>query len=245
MLGTREDYALFAIFVVATFLAGRRGELVAPAIFALWVYHTRIRPIRVATAVLMVLAVALVFQGVSGARVGFSFYGGAGVALNRTASSLGTPIFITSKLIERVPSRVPFARGETYLAALERQLPSPVSIALFGPPTNTGAFKFREILNYGDPNSGFGFSLPSEAYLNFGLGGALLIGGLVGLLFGYAYRRQGPDPTSAVHYLYPVLLATLPLGLRSDALTEIKMVAYPMIAIAIFIYLSRADTSRA
>jgi oligosaccharide repeat unit polymerase len=244
-LGTPNDYALFALFVMATFLAGRRGELVAPALFALWVYHTRLRPIRIGVAMLMTLAVVVLFQGVSGARLGTSFYEGGGVALNRTASSLGTPIFITSKLIQRVPVPVPYSHGETYLAALERQLPSPVAIALFGPPTNTGAFRFRQIINYGDPNSGFGFSLPSEAYLNFGLGGALLIAGFVGLLFGYAYRRHDPDPTRGLDYLYPILLATLPLGLRSDALTEIKMVAYPMIAIVVLIHFSRPRTSRA
>jgi hypothetical protein len=161
-------------------------------------------------------------------------------AVERTLGAVGTPVFITNRLVQSVPSAWPFALGSTYVAAVERQLPGPLATKIFGPPTGTGTFVFRRILHYTNPNNGFAFALPSEGYLNFGLEGALLAGGALGLFLAWAYRQQSADTvTQARHLLYPLAVATIPESLRSDAVASVKLILYPMLLLALAFWLAR------
>jgi len=54
---------------------------------------------------------------------------------------------------------------------------------------------------------------------------------LLGAVVGWAWRRGRRVPASTRDVLYPVLLAGLAYGLRSDALTQVKDVLYPMLAV--------------
>lgn len=227
-IATPTDAVLAAAFVVPTLVSGSRGELIAPALFALWARHTYVRPIAVSRAAAFSIATVLIFQGVAGVRAGDEFFAGADQAIERSVTSIGTPVGITSTLLERVPSSEPYRHGGTYLAAVERQLPGALSVALLGPPVDTASFRYREIIGFASPNAGFGFSLPSEGYLNFGVPGVLFAALGVGWLLGFAYRRVASPPTRALNLLYPILIATLPLSFRGDALLQIKTVLYPM-----------------
>jgi len=147
-------------------------------------------------------------------------------------------------LVERVPFETSFLQGSTYVASIERQLPGAIAVAVFGPPTNTASFEFRRLIGFSNPDAGFGFSLPSEGYLNFGLGGVLAAALMLGGLLGYAARRTAIRPTHARHLLYAILLATLPLSFRSDALQQIKTVLYPMLLSMLVLRLASSLSSR-
>lgn len=235
------DKTVFSLFCIATLFTGSRGELIAPAIFILWAHHRFVRPIPFwrgfvsATVVIFAFTLVTVFR--SNEVLDLSQSSGL---VERALVSIGTPTFITARVLEEVPGQYGHTGGSTYWAALEGQLPGPVARAVLGDPDETGTFVFRSIIGFTNPDAGLGFSLPSESYLNFGFGGALVVAILVGVVFGYGYRRQNDQPSRALHLLYPLLVATLPLSLRSDALAQIKSVAYPLIAIAIAFQLSRA-----
>lgn len=243
-LGRPIDYWLFGAFLALTLAAGTRGSLLAPLLFALFAYHTYIRRISFRRGLTFVILLTLVFQGVTGTRAGGGFFDGAVTSIERSLSSVANPLQITYLLTERVPEIEPFRAGSTYVAALERQLPGPIAIALLGEPDDTGTYAFREIINYRDPDSGLGFAFPAEGYLNFGMVGVLVAAVLVGLLCGYAYKKQWTPPARPLHLLYPVVLATLPLNLRADAVAQVKTVLYPMIALFIIYRLYAIAASR-
>jgi hypothetical protein len=117
--------------------------------------------------------------------------------------------------------------GSTYMAALFRQLPGPVQVALFGPPRTTGSYVYRDLIDFHDPNGRSAFSLPSESYLNYGLAGSFIVALIVGSLFGWAYRRAAAVPSKALHVLSPILVATLPLSLRGMLSCRSSSVLYP------------------
>jgi hypothetical protein len=139
-----------------------------------------------------------------------------------------------------VPDSEPLRLGSTYVAALQRQLPGPIALEILGPPTDTASFELRQMLGFYDPDAGFGFSLPAEGFLNFGLVGVVGACVVTGLLLGGSYaRRPAGLPDRALHVLYPLIVASLPLSLRADAVQQIKTVLYPMVFAAVVFALAR------
>ncbi len=232
------DLALLGSFAFATLLAGSRGELLAPALFVLFAHHTYVRKVGFAPLATAAIVLLVVFQGVSGARAGQGFLADPRLGVERTLGSIATPIQVQSLVMQRVPSRQGYLGGSTYVASAVRQVPGPIANAALGPPDDTASFELRRILEQTNPNFGYGFSLPSEGYLNFGLLGVPLVMVLVGGLLGWAYRQQVPRPSRPVHLLYPILVATLPIAFRSDAVEQMKLVLYPMLLLTAVLYLS-------
>lgn len=228
------DLALFVGFCVVTLVAGSRGELLAPVIFGLWVHHRCVRPIPLRVVVSSCVVVALIFQGIQGVRAGESPLTSPRAAIERTLTSVGVPLQVTSLTTANVPSHASYRLGDTYVESLKRQLPGVVAVRIWGEPSETGTFALRRILQFNSPDAGLGFALPAESYMNFGVAGALVIALLIGLLYGYAYAKQaGVALSRASHLLYGFLIATLPLSLRADAVLQIKAVLYPAVAVAI------------
>ena len=234
----RWDLLLLAGFATPTLVSGSRGELIAPFLFVCWAHHTYVRTIGLKLLVGLTLITLVVFQGVLGIRAGESFYGGLQEGTERTLIAVGTPLLITHSLVERVPGG--FSGGDTYVAAAKRQLPGPIAVAVFGPPDDTGTFVFREIMNFDSPDAGFGFSFPSESYLNFGLPGAFGAAVLAGLIVGLAFVPRPALPTRAAHLLYPVIVVWMPFALKADALAQVKTVLYPMLIFTLAFALSRS-----
>lgn len=134
--------------------------------------------------------------------------------------------------------------GETILAAFLRQIPSPVSVPLFGPVDDTGAYVFRELMHTSSSH-GWGFSLIAEGVLNFGVLGALLLPLCVGLMLRWLYSKSDVVGARSINYIYFIAIATLPIAWRSDLLGTIKGTFYPFLALAAACLLARTMTREA
>ncbi|MFC4553889.1 O-antigen polysaccharide polymerase Wzy [Georgenia faecalis] len=237
-----SDWALLISLAVLSGYAGNRGAMIAIAIVLLYaITRKRTSPIKVAAgfgAVLVAVAAVVNYRSAVVSRSEFA------LDLEATVTDLGVATFTTGITAQQVPDTMPFAGGGTYAAAVARQLPSPIANALFGPPDDTGSQAFRDMLSFTNPHQGFGYSLPAEGYLNFGTVGLVAACFIFGLVVARSHSRAAWPANTSSALLYPVVLAALPMALRSDALGTIKSVLYPLIAAGLVLAWSRAAAAR-
>jgi oligosaccharide repeat unit polymerase len=228
------EAVLVAGTTAVTLAGGDRSTVLAPLLFIAWAWHRNHRQVIMPVGVLIVFLVLITFQAATAYRSSGQlqvWQGSASLAEN-TLRAVSSPTLVTAHVVRLVPERHEYEYGSTYAAALSRQLPGPLARAIFGPPQGTGAFRYRELINYRNPDQGFGFAFSAEAYLNFGYFGAALVPLFLGMLFGYAWRMSRETHLLRARViLYPLLVTTLPYSIRSDALTQTKSVLYPVIAI--------------
>lgn len=132
--------------------------------------------------------------------------------------------------------------GATLFAALIRQLPSPVAVPLLGPPTDTGAFVFRSLFPV-DSAMGYGYSIPAEGVLNFGLLGAFLVPLACGGALAWLYAKVDLASSHSSGWVYLLAAAWVPFAWRSDALGAVKGVLYPAIMMGMAAVLARSLAS--
>lgn len=226
-----REWFVLALYLLAIALSGGRGQLIAPIVYLGWAYSTQVRVIPLRSILVGLLLALIIGTLISNYRQ----HQGPGpafpVALMQNAmNDVSSSAWLTQETITHVPSMTGYMHGSTYLAAVEGQLPGPISRAT-GAPTRTASAMFRGIIGFSNPNAGFAESYPSEAYLNFGLAGCLGAGLFLGALMGWAWRKHRETAIRPRDVLYPVLLAGLVYGFRSDALTQIKDVLYPMLIV--------------
>ena len=227
----RREWIAFILFFLGIIVSGNRSELIPPGVYLAWVYGTQVRVIPVKWIVAALLLALIGGTMISNYRQNQSLWPGSpAVIMQNATGAVSSSAWLTQQTVVRVPSMEGFMHGSTYLAAVEGQLPGPLSRAI-GAPTRTASAVFRGIIDFSDPNQGFAESYPSEAYLNFGLFGCLGAGLFLGMLVGWAWRKVGDMATRPRDVLYPVMLAGLAYGFRSDALTQIKDVLYPMLIV--------------
>jgi hypothetical protein len=224
----RREWVMLGCYLAAVTATGVRGTLIAPLVWLAWARSAGGRPLR-ARAVVLAAVVALAGAAViAGYRTTGALSPGSPAAVAQgAAGDVSSPAWLTQQTVAALASS-PYRHGSTYLAAAEGQLPGPLSRAA-GVPSRTATAVFRNLIGFTDPDEGFSESYPSEAYLNFGLAGCLAAGLLLGALTGWAWRKHRKEPGRARDVLYPVLIAGLVYGFRSDALTEVKDVLYPML----------------
>ncbi|MGG5257451.1 O-antigen polysaccharide polymerase Wzy [Phycicoccus avicenniae] len=133
--------------------------------------------------------------------------------------------------------------GSTIVAGLLRQLPSPIAVRLFGAPDDTGTFVFRNVTGLTASNQGYGFSIPAEGLLNFGVVGVLVLSLVAGIAVAWLYGRFDPTSSRTVGLLYPLAIGTLPFAWRSDTLGAVKGVFYPAVALALVLIVARSIAS--
>ncbi|WP_188510977.1 O-antigen polysaccharide polymerase Wzy [Conyzicola nivalis] len=227
------DWALLgAVGFISLFLLGTRSEIIAPVVLFLWFRLQSGKKFSIWIPIAAVAAAGGIFALVAQLRVK-SPDAPDYPAIESLLVDTSSPILLTSNVAALVPSSTDFYFGSTYLEALKFMLPGPVARALFGEPTGTGAFAYRDLIDFTFSGQGWGFSLPTEAYLNFGFVGVVVIAGLVGWLFGRAYlwANEPHNVNRLSAYVYPLLLSYLPFGLRSDALGQMKSIIYPLLII--------------
>jgi hypothetical protein len=238
-----REWAVLFVYMLAVIARGGRGELIAPAVYIAWVYSARVRAIK-SRWLLTGLLVALIGGSmISNYRqAGDSWPGNPYAVIQNAANAVSSPAWLTQETVIHVPSTIRYMKGSTYFAAVEGQIPGPLSRAA-GVPTRTASAVFRNIIGFSDPNQGFAESYPSEAYLNFGLAGCLGAGVALGALMGWAWAKSRETATRPRDLLYSILLAGLISGFRSDALTQIKDVLYPMLILSALMGLFKVRAS--
>jgi O-antigen polysaccharide polymerase Wzy len=225
------EWSAVSSYILAVALSGQRAGLIAPIVYFAWAYSTQVRVIALRRIVAAVLLALIDGAVISNYRHNGTLSSGSPKAVAQSAvADMSSSAWLTQQTVIHVPSMAPYLHGSTYLAAVESQLPGPVARSM-GAPTRTASAVFRNVVGFFNPNQGFAESYPSEAYLNFGLGGCLGAGLFLGMLMGWAWRKRSEVATRTRDFLYPVLLAGLVYGFRSDALAQIKDVLYPMLAL--------------
>lgn len=222
----RRDWVAIGVLLALLAAAGNRSVPLSSLIFLAFLHHEAVWRIRLRAVVAGAAAMVLLMVAVVLWRSG-SPSSGSGAAMVQTAvESVASPVGITARLLEVVPGETGYFMGSTYLAAAEYLLPGPIARALLGEPSMTGSLAYRDLIDFRDESQGLGFSLMAEAYLNFGPAGVAVALGAFGLLLARAWRLSRPLALRARDLLYPILIAQLPYLLRTDALSQVKMILY-------------------
>ncbi len=226
-----REWTVLVLYMAAVAATGQRGILINPLFYLAWAYSTQVRAIPfkwIVTAVLLALTGGAVIAAYR-ADAGLS-PGSPSTIVHGAVGAVSSTPWLTQETVTRVPLPVPYTNGSTYLAAVEAQLPGPLSRAA-GITSRTASAVFRNLIGFYDPNQGFAESYPSEAYLNFGLPGCFGAGLFLGALMGWAWRKHRKTVARSRDLLYVVLIAGLIGGFRSDALADVKNVLYPMLGV--------------
>lgn len=240
------DVLVVGALAATVLAAGSRSPLIAPIVFLAFAQHTWVRPLRGIVAGGLLVAIVVLFQFVGQARGQHVPQQGTEISVTAAGAlrPLSSPLWITNELVMHMPGRLSPVGGATYLASARRLLPGFINARILGAPRDTAAYRYRELIGFRNPNSGFGFSMLSEAYLNFGLIGCAIVPFLFGVLISKAWRWQRSVPTHSLHLLYPVLIASLPYGFRSDSLTHLKLIIYPVIGLSMALGIARRRGAR-
>ena len=108
----------------------------------------------------------------------------------------------------------------------------------------TGSYAFREVTGFDDPNQGFGFSLPAEGYLNWGVAGVAIAGFGVGCLSAILWKRLTIELTVASGSLYLMFAGYFTFMIRADFLSLLKWLVYGFIYFALVISVGRRAFNR-
>lgn len=237
---TRFDLVLLGLVVAGIGVRGTRNTEVAVILMLLFIYTRRVATVRWRVVVLgLMAAVALMLvvlryrNSALGIQSDRAWWAGLLGDLAPAAFSVGV-------VASLVPSSVPYAYGSTVLAAVVRQLPGPLAVAVFGDPTNTGARIFRDMVGANNDNAGVGFSIPAEGYLNFGVAGLVAFCFLMGLGLSWSYSRVDLGSGKVTRMVYPILIGVLPMALRSDLLGAMKLALYPALLMLAVVLLGRS-----
>lgn len=230
---------VLGVLGIGLFVLGSRAEAIAPVVLFLWFWIKSGRTIAIGKMAIGLGVLALLFLAVAQLRthaVGSAPFPALSDLLVETSS----PVYLTDNVLKVVPSERGFFAGSTYLASFQYFLPGPIGRALFGGIGGTGSLVYRDLIHFTNPGQGWGFSFPTEAYINFGFAGIAAAGLLVGFLFGRSYswvKLRGVENRLG-SYLYPLLLSYFPFGIRSDALGELKSILYPLIICIVALLIS-------
>jgi len=236
-VGTVLDFGLILTLGGLDAAVGERGSLLVIVIMSLYAATRRAsRLFAVLGGFLGALLVGVLILRYRSAS--------AGVSANRSAiesiiADWGVATYTTGATALRVPELQDLSWGATYVVSVVRQLPSPLANAILGPPYDTGTYVFRDLIGFVDPDQGLAFSLPAEGYLNFGVFGVLAACFTFGAFCAWSYQQARWPINSVLACLYPIVVATMPVTIRSDALGMLKQIMYPMIVAALAIGLAR------
>jgi hypothetical protein len=231
------DWVLVGALILVTGAHGSRGNAIAVLLLLTLAHaHRRRRMLAVVVGAIVIAVFGVVVLQYRSAEAGRTVTAGAAQIL---IGDMTVAAFSTGATAAVVPRSVPYAHGATLGAALERQLPSPIANRLFGPPDDTAARRFRQFVGFTNENSGIGYSIPAEGYLNFGRFGVFGICLLLGLAFAWAYARFDFATPRTGALLYAILVAVLPFGLRSDSLGLIKSILYTAIFVQLALVAAR------
>lgn len=236
------DIVLVLVVLVAQGASGRRGASVAVLLCILLVFASRRgRSVRAALGLVAVAAFAVVVLTYRNAATGKP---APTSAVRAVLSDLAAITYTTGATASLVPDVAPHAQGSTMVAAVLRLLPSPIINPLIGPATDTGSRRFRSLASISNPDLGVGYSITADGYLNFGAAGLLMLCVALGFALSWAYARFDLLNGRATGLLYAILLASLPILVRSDTLGFLKRWIYPAAIVWGVLVVSRSYARR-
>ncbi|MEW1954940.1 O-antigen polysaccharide polymerase Wzy [Terrabacter sp. NPDC080008] len=243
LLSSSQWLILLSTMGISLLGLSSRSAVLTPALLLAW-YATRRKQIRPLKALVAVVAVVAVFNWVGNVRAGSGEV--VQTASNPWARSLvdtSSPYQVTDILGQLVPDIHPYYEGSTYVAAIASFAPG-ILTQDSNDQRTTASLEFRRLTGVGS-GQGLGFSLPSEAYMNFGLSGVILISMAVSLIGSSFYNRSLKGiPTDVKGYVYPVFMASMVYGIRSDSLGQIKSIGYPLLIAAISLAVMKRRLSK-
>lgn len=218
-----------ALFIVISGLSaislGSRSSIIAPCLIVLWFWGQRHR-LRVAPVLAAIALIVLMFNWIGDSRAPTGVTADASNVWERSLIDTSSPYQVTSILTTILPAQREYYGGVTYGATLRGLGPGFLTSST-NDARQTAALEFRRLSGAGI-NEGLGFSLPSEAYMNFGKAGAFLISFLVALFGARSYGWLTSDLGRAKAYVYVIFVTAVPYGIRSDSLAQAKVVLYPI-----------------
>lgn len=238
IIPTAPATMLGVVALLSMFGLGTRGELIAPGVVILWCAW-RLGRIDLRHVAGVGAATVVMFFAVARLRAAT-----AESLIERTMADISSPYLVTDWLTRYVPDPTGYLMGETYAATIPMLLPGPIARMLSGGDIGTGAYRFREVVGFHDPNQGFGFAMPAEAYLNFGMPGVFVIMALAAALIAFAHRRWVGWEMAEMGVLYALAIGAMPFGLRADALAQMKAIVFPMAIVGLIIVMERRAATR-
>lgn len=216
---------LFILYVSLAFFEGDRGPVVQTGIVLLLVRHYLVKPIRPKGLLLLFAGAMFLFSAVAVVRNVTAFNPSEMVQEYEYArqsglvrwysafAEMGSSVRTVNHTVSLVPGSSPYWHGKSYLLSLARVVPllqgkiwpyigvtSPslwLTFIILGPGTNTGV----------------GFSLPAEGYLNFGLAGAFFQMAVIGFglrrLYLAVVRSRSPVVTTTFFASIPFILVAV------------------------------------
>jgi len=150
---------------------------------------------------------------------------------------LGSNLFIASRVVEWVPEEAPYEGGMTYVHTLVNLLPSFV-LPQIRQESLLDWFKQRYAPT---SQSGYGFGMEAEAYLNFGFAGPLAVFALWGFLLCRLHAGYRVLPGALLYrYTYTFFVPFSLYCIRGDSLMCTKGLLYSVTAVWIVARLCRA-----
>ena len=159
----------------------------------------------------------------------------------QTILGLGSNLFVASRVVEWVPDEAPYEHGMTYVHTLVNLVPSFVLPEIRQESLLTW-FKERYAPT---SQSGYGFGMEAEAYLNFGLAGPLLVFALWAFFLCRLHAGYRALPGALLYrYLYTFFMPFSLYSIRGDSLMCVKGLLYSATAVWLLARLS-GTTARA
>ena len=195
-------FLVFASWGLFAFKMGLRGEVMFPSAVAGAMLGRRMIPIRTPQLFVLMLAVLVAIVVVKNARLSGDYSKIDNMNPLNAVAEMGGSLRTVQEVIKWREQGFELLYGASYWAPFERQ------IALFLPIDRPPAKKDPRLLNVvvQEKVGPIGFSPVAEVYLNFGSGGIILLGSVLGIFFAYADKIR-----STVRIDVLIGVATIPL----------------------------------
>lgn len=155
----------------------------------------------------------------------FALRSGSGVRVSNVLNQ-GSVLFVDTYVMSIIPAHSGFLHGSTYLDALRNPFPSWLY--------DSGQLSLSEWLvrTYAPTSqSGYGFSLTAEAYLNFGFPGIFFVFLFVGLILAWLVNRFGRSDWTTYFSIYYV--SVVMYAIRGDSQQILKSMIYGTLLFAL------------
>ena len=255
---SNKNNRLLSLVIICTYTAsqlilGKRSIAIMPFVAYLWLWHKTIKPIKVGYLTgLAILFLFLVFPVIRLSRgiIGIERFSWQTITDLLSASNpvvdilneMGGTMKTIAHTIQLVPTTRVFDRGISYLYSLTTAIPNLFwdthPVITHGTLSNWLTWIIDPI--FARSGGSYGYSFIAEAYLNFGVFGAILITGLIGFLFVWFSEYVERNNNKALLVALASYTSFFLFFARSESYAIIRpFIWYSMLPLAIYFLLSK------